>query len=491
MIRDGELSRYLECIAAELGGSIRSEVQTDYARKTIDSLLFVLGRLIGQIRSGEAIAIGQIDRWRQIQSDFAVLNSDHPSDDVSGDSLHRLDEKTSRLQSNLLDDATFCRLTDRLQSGDPYARDWLRTASATFNELMQAFENNYVRTPPRKGLATVADNVDDLCRRLSAYLKSRYPALPSNAVKAMAIAPGGQVKRVGLFEVPPNDILPQHLVLRQDMALSITGTSVSDEYRIIERVHGLGLPVPRPILLETAPDILGGPFMLMTQVRQAMVAAPFVEERRHLPPATGPDFGHELAGCLARLHRLTLEPSGASEEHQRLEQEEIRKMRETWQRQGKPAFSLSVDLGFAWTLSHPLPAGRPRCLIHGDAGLHNVLTRDGHLAALVDWELAKIADPAEDLAQVKMMALEDVMPWPAFAAAYIAQGGPAEACDERAISFYSIKIYLKHSILNNTLRDYFHQGSRDDAPAASIATHFIDRLSLYVARALDQAKSID
>ncbi len=46
-----------------------------------------------------------------------------------------------------------------------------------------------------------------------------------------------------------------------------------------------------------------------------------------------------------------------------------------------------------------LEAFRPRCLIHGDLRAENVLLRDGSdtRAAVVDWELARISDPAVEL----------------------------------------------------------------------------------------------
>ena len=52
-----------------------------------------------------------------------------------------------------------------------------------------------------------------------------------------------------------------------------------------------------------------------------------------------------------------------------------------------------ADLGFAWLDAHPLGTDRPLCLRHGDTGSHNMMSRDGHLAALIDWELAHIGDP--------------------------------------------------------------------------------------------------
>lgn len=138
-------------------------------------------------------------------------------------------------------------------------------------------------------------------------------------------------------------------------------------------------------------------------------------------------------------------------------------------------------------LAHPLPADRVLAFIHGDMGAHNLMSRDGHLAGILDWELAREGDPAEDLAQAKMMLLPDIMAWGEFAEAYVSQGGSPEGCADHAVAYYCIWTYLKHGAINTRLWDYFNEGFRDDAPAASIAGHFIERLGLYQARALADA----
>jgi aminoglycoside phosphotransferase (APT) family kinase protein len=153
----------------------------------------------------------------------------------------------------------------------------------------------------------------------------------------------------------------------------------------------------------------------------------------------------------------------------------------------KPPLSLTAELGLAWMVAHPLGADRPRCLTHQDIGAHNMLARDGHLAAVIDWEHARMGDPAEDLAQARMMLLEDIMPWDDFVRAYVAAGGPAIACEEAAVSYYCIWTYLRHGAMNNRLWEYFISGERGDAPAAEMSSHSVDRLLLYQSRALTLA----
>jgi aminoglycoside phosphotransferase (APT) family kinase protein len=69
-----------------------------------------------------------------------------------------------------------------------------------------------------------------------------------------------------------------------------------------------------------------------------------------------------------------------------------------------------LDLAFAWLADNlPDPDG-PVALVHGDAGPGNFLFEDGHLTALIDWELAHLGDPMDDLAWFSMRCVMEPVP---------------------------------------------------------------------------------
>ena len=60
-----------------------------------------------------------------------------------------------------------------------------------------------------------------------------------------------------------------------------------------------------------------------------------------------------------------------------------------------PAF----ELAFRWLNAHCAEHREgPRVLVHGDYRMGNVLFDEGGMRAVLDWELAHVGDPAEDLA---------------------------------------------------------------------------------------------
>jgi aminoglycoside phosphotransferase (APT) family kinase protein len=56
----------------------------------------------------------------------------------------------------------------------------------------------------------------------------------------------------------------------------------------------------------------------------------------------------------------------------------------------------ALELGFAWLTSRR-PAGLGRVVVHGDFRLGNIVVDDAGLVGVLDWELAHVGDPAEDL----------------------------------------------------------------------------------------------
>ncbi len=74
------------------------------------------------------------------------------------------------------------------------------------------------------------------------------------------------------------------------------------------------------------------------------------------------------------------------------------------------------------------------CLVHGDAGIHNLLW-DGRITALLDWEWAGWGDPLIDLAWVWWTIRWRDLPsplWSAFLAGYAAEQ-PAPNTDSAAL----------------------------------------------------------
>ena len=455
-------------------------------------MLSTLDRLITDTSIGDSAATDRLQTWSELRSKLVDLGFDigeDRSDSPQGflKPFYHLQKNIDEMQQALGSDQGFSKLTANLASGDAEFSEWFSSAVENLLDLTRAFEPQRTDNQVQKSATPVADESDRMRSALNKYLGSRYPELTVDPITSFQLTPGGHVKQMVIFSLVDNSSLPTRLVLRKDMPNSLTGTTVIDEYPYIEQAFKIGLPVPQPILLEPSADAIGGSFMLMTEIKDASAAgAHFPEERLEAPLKIGPEFGKQVAQTLARLHSGTrVTATTALPDYP----QSVKDALASWRQSNKAPFSVSTEMGLAWLLAHPTKSDRPWCMVHGDFGMHNFLVRDGQLAALVDWELAHPGDPAEDIAQCRMMVLPGVMDWEDFVAEYVAAGGDPTACDAEVVGYFCVWIFLNHAIMHATVRDKFVTGERTDIMLASIITHYHALMMKYQALSLKIAIS--
>jgi len=496
MIRPDEIINFLDSVRTAVADDLKPDLQSDHTRASADALVMVLNRMLTDLRHGDEIARQHSDRWWQLSRSLVALglhNDDAEQSRIGGllGGLDALQKQVDAVQRDIGSGDGFDALKERLASGDPEMRQWFESTVEAMIALTSASRTIVPDDTQKTGQVEKQDKTAILQDRLNQYLKSRYPTLPENPVISFRLAPGGYAKQTALFSLKPNQVLPEKLVLRLDMADSVTFTSVNDEYPVIEQVFNLGLPVPQPLFLEPDVAILGGSFLVMTEIEDSSPSGPYFPVERRGEMKTGPEFGAEVARVLARLHSGTRlsQVENLPDYHGKVEQSQI-----NWRSAVKSPYSLISDLAYAWLLSHPPAEDRPWCTIHGDFGAHNILVRDGHFSGLIDWELSRIGDPAEDLAQCRMMLLPGIMEWEDFVEEYVAAGGERTACDEKTMGYFCVWVFLSHLSGHAVLREKFLAGQRTDIMAANIVAYYSALITEYLAQslkiAIDAEKSL-
>ncbi|MGH9135561.1 MAG: phosphotransferase family protein [Acidimicrobiales bacterium] len=142
----------------------------------------------------------------------------------------------------------------------------------------------------------------------------------------------------------------------------------------------------------------------------------------------------DFIGQLAALHRLDvsqLEPAlpGGDRSVPQLAVDQLDELEELIAfRGGVPDALLGIAL--PWLRAHvPDYDGRP-VLVQGDTGPGNFLYDGRDVTAIVDWELAHLGDPMDDLAWVTLRSVQDPFPdLPALFAAYSTASGIALDAD--------------------------------------------------------------
>lgn len=179
-------------------------------------------------------------------------------------------------------------------------------------------------------------------------------------------------------------------------------TDMALEAAVLRAAADVGVPVPE--LLGFVPTLDGqGAAIVSRQVDGETIARRILRDDR-FATARG-RLVEQLGRAVARIHRIDPATIGGLE---RSDPVEVARERIDELGQPHPAFELALR----WLEDHR-PDPLPEVLVHGDVRLGNVIVDDDGLAAVIDWELAHLGDPMEDLAWLCVPAWRFGSPQPA------------------------------------------------------------------------------
>lgn len=266
--------------------------------------------------------------------------------------------------------------------------------------------------------------------------------------------PGGARKEAWFVDVRRPDSGLDALFLRYDRSdPSRTGDpwTLHREASVYVALQDTDVPVPRVIAVHPS--------------EQAMLTARVVGENwfsRIRDPdealATAQDFMTKLA-ALHKIDVRTLElpffPAPTSVPdlvHHELDEWE----RVIEHRGGDPDPALRFSL--EWLRDHVPTYDGPIVLVQGDTGPGNFMYADGKVVAVVDWELAHLGDPMDDIAWLSLRAVQEPFThFPDRLAEYAALSG--HAIDEDRVRYYQVMAETKLLVMS-------HRPGGGIAPAA-------------------------
>jgi aminoglycoside phosphotransferase (APT) family kinase protein len=333
--------------------------------------------------------------------------------------------------------------------------------------------------------------------QLTDYLRRKLPGSPELMVTALEVVPGGRSKETMLVSLTGSTELPAEIIVRKDRPVGVLQTRAAEEFAVLDAVHAQGhIPVPRPYFADEPHGDLGpGTLLVMERVSGSKAGEYFPDLAA--PTEHRGALGRQLATALAHLHALPLEELGKTGLDVDAEvtagtiTAAVEGMSARIGELGGPPIA-AVPLARQWLLDHlddVLPTGR-LCLLQGDVGLHNMLVAGDRITALVDWEAAAVGPPARELAAA-WPAATALTSWLQFIEAYVAAGGPPEATDDRAVTYYRVFFGLGACMSSRTGGHLFRTGAKRDLVTAhsGLDAHF--RAQRNLARALEDALALD
>ncbi|MEX1104776.1 MAG: phosphotransferase family protein [Ilumatobacteraceae bacterium] len=215
------------------------------------------------------------------------------------------------------------------------------------------------------------------------------------------------------------------------------------EASVVRAAAQTGTPVPELVASAVGDTPLGGSYMVLTAVDGETIARKILRD---------PEFAHartvlpaQLGAAAAQLHTIPVDAVPGLTDTDQVQQ--YRDMLDTLT-QPHPTF----ELAFRWLDRHR-PAASARSVVHGDFRLGNVIVGPEGLRAVIDWELAHVGDPMEDLGWLCVKAWRFGSPLPVaglgryeqlFDAYEAAGGGPV---DPEVVRWWEVLGTLKWGIM--------------------------------------------
>jgi aminoglycoside phosphotransferase (APT) family kinase protein len=243
---------------------------------------------------------------------------------------------------------------------------------------------------------------EQIAPALTDFLKRAYHPAPRQLhVEHLHLLTGGASRQTWSFDAVvehmDGQVITLPLILRSDPQEGPQAVMDRDlEFRVIEAAYAEGVLVPKLYFL--GDNSLGVPFFIMERIEGETIPRRLFRDRDYNQARQV--MTQQLGARLARIHRVPLERyqleglsrpqaarSPAEEEIARYET-----MYETMAREPHPAF----ELAFRWLRQH-IPARQEQVLVHGDYRMGNLMFGPEGLRAILDWELAHVGDPLEDL----------------------------------------------------------------------------------------------
>lgn len=234
-----------------------------------------------------------------------------------------------------------------------------------------------------------------LAEALAAYLSRQWNERIT--VDALSRIPGGASRETWRFDaLVAGERRP--LILRRDPVDNLIETERRVEYAALRTAHGV-LPAPEPVLLEEAGTELERPFFIMARVDGGLVPSPFAPDPygAHARALGQALFGHlgDLAALDPTAAPLALvTPAPAPADCWRIALDHWSDVIQADEGHPQPIVRAAIRR----LRAHPPPPPTRVGIVHGDYRSGNFLHDGARLIlAVLDWEMAHLGDPLEDL----------------------------------------------------------------------------------------------
>ena len=240
--------------------------------------------------------------------------------------------------------------------------------------------------------------------RIAAYLASRMAGAEDVRVSHLYRIPGGASRETWMFKATwreGGERRAHEFILRRDPPASLLESNREVEFAYYTAFADSKVPVPGMRWIEHDASHLDGTFFIMDRIAEIESNTRRIQESAW--DEARPKIARHMYEILAEIHAFEWRGSGLEAVSEAPAPETCWKRElELWEAV-IDANELSPQpiarAGIRWLRRNPPPPPARVTVVHGDYRVGNILYhREGRIRAVVDWEMAHLGDPIEDLA---------------------------------------------------------------------------------------------
>lgn len=252
--------------------------------------------------------------------------------------------------------------------------------------------------------AADAESVEVVGQRLRQFLSARNPGAEGLTVDRLQRSGNGSSRENWPFDVSwtqDGSLVRRHLLLRRDPPSAVVDTTRSTEFALLKVLEPTPIPSPAAHWLDDEGAELLRPSMIVDRhPGEAHRAVLRDKNPLGLPSQAREGLARALCELLAQVHRVDVAATGLRDilpapvpDPAAAEMNRWEHLLDQAELEPQPVLRWALR----WLRDHlPVPPDR-LVLVHGDFRPANVLVDDGAVRVLLDWELAHLGDPLDDL----------------------------------------------------------------------------------------------
>ena len=247
------------------------------------------------------------------------------------------------------------------------------------------------------------DRIRAVESQLSKYLSDRLRSDDGVTIAKLSRIPGGASRETWMFDAVWAEGGAKKnapFVLRMDPPASLVESDRVVEYAFYSAFHGTDVPVPAMRWLESDLTHLGAPFFIMDRINVGETNVRNISEPHYA--ASKEMIGRRMFEVLGAIHSFDWRESEIATVVEAPTADSAWTEQVSYWEEMIDRNEISpqpiVRAAIRWLRKNPPPPAQRITVVHGDYRVGNFLYSQEGIHGVLDWEMAHLGDPIEDLA---------------------------------------------------------------------------------------------